>query len=235
MPLAERVGQRGGEPGGLLGQLLLSRRTGHPLSASRQLAALGSGRGGRRAGDHHRRGDPRHGAKCPYLLVGWLWYLGMLVPVIGLVQVGAQAMADRYTYLPMIGLTIALAWLLASAAETWRWGGLVLGAAAALAVAVLMGCAWQQTSYWRNSETLWDHHQDRLPERDGGRRFVLIGAARGDGLLGPRPAQNRLDFVEQRLLPRLDFLLRRRPDRRTRPGRSRETPLAGPTAAATPS
>ena len=46
----------------------------------------------------------------PYLLVGWLWYLGMLVPVIGLVQVGSQAMADRYTYLPQIGLYIALAW-----------------------------------------------------------------------------------------------------------------------------
>ena len=48
--------------------------------------------------------------KCPYFLVGWLWYLGMLVPVIGLVQVGSQAMADRYTYLPQIGLAIALAW-----------------------------------------------------------------------------------------------------------------------------
>ena len=106
--------------------------------------------------------------KCPYLIVGWLWYLGMLVPVLGLVQVGSQAMADRYTYLPMIGVTIALAWLLASAAENWRWGGPVFGAAAALAVAVLMGCAWQQTSYWRNSETLWDHHQDVCPSETEG-------------------------------------------------------------------
>ncbi len=53
--------------------------------------------------------------RCPYLLVGWLWYLGMLVPVIGLVQVGVQAMADRYTYLPQIGLYIALAWAVADA------------------------------------------------------------------------------------------------------------------------
>ncbi len=67
--------------------------------------------------------------RCPYLLVGWLWYLGMLVPVLGLVQVGSQPMADRYTYLPMIGVTIALVWLLASLAKAWRWGGVVLGLA----------------------------------------------------------------------------------------------------------
>ena len=94
--------------------------------------------------------------KCPYLLVGWLWYLGMMVPVIGLVQVGVQAMADRYTYLPMIGVTIALVWLLASLAGAWRWGGRGLGRRRALAVAALAGCAWQQTTYWRDSEALWN-------------------------------------------------------------------------------
>ena len=62
--------------------------------------------------------------KCPYLLVGWLWYLGMLVPVIGLVQVGDQAQADRYTYLPQIGLYIALAWGVSHVSRRWpyrRW------------------------------------------------------------------------------------------------------------------
>ena len=62
--------------------------------------------------------------KCPYLLVGWLWYLGMLVPVIGLVQVGSQAMADRYTYLTQIGLYIALAWGAEHVSRHWpyrRW------------------------------------------------------------------------------------------------------------------
>ena len=95
--------------------------------------------------------------KYPFLIVGWLWYLGMMVPVIGLVQVGLQAMADRYTYLPMIGVTIALVWFLASLAELWPWGRMALGIAGPLAVVVLMGCAWLQTSYWRNSETLWTH------------------------------------------------------------------------------
>ena len=57
--------------------------------------------------------------RCPWLLVGWFWYLGMLVPVIGLVQVGAQSMADRYTYLPQIGLVMALAWSVKHMVRTW--------------------------------------------------------------------------------------------------------------------
>ena len=59
--------------------------------------------------------------RCPYFLVGWLWYLGMLVPVSGLVQVGSQAMADRYTYLPQIGLYVAMAWGAARMAGAWRF------------------------------------------------------------------------------------------------------------------
>jgi protein O-mannosyl-transferase len=95
--------------------------------------------------------------RCPYFFVGWFWYLGMLVPVIGLVQVGGQSMADRYTYLPQIGLAIGLAWgakrVLALRPQR-AWLGGVVGAAT---VAVLMGCAWQQTSHWRSSEALWSH------------------------------------------------------------------------------
>ncbi len=93
--------------------------------------------------------------KLPYLLVGWLWYLGMLVPVIGLVQVGSHAHADRYTYLPQIGLCIALAWGGAYVARSWPDRRLVFGATSAMAVAVLIGCAWHQTTFWRDSQTLW--------------------------------------------------------------------------------
>ena len=95
--------------------------------------------------------------RFPYLFVGWFWYVGMLVPVIGLVQVGLQSMADRYTYLPQIGLCIAVTWGVAQLAASWRHRFRVYGAVSALAVLVLMGLAWRQTSYWRDSETLWTH------------------------------------------------------------------------------
>jgi protein O-mannosyl-transferase len=93
----------------------------------------------------------------PSLLVGWLWYLGMLVPVIGLVQVGVQSMADRYTYLPEIGLCIALAWGTMYVTRLWPYRRWVCGVASVLVVAALMGCAWRQTTFWNDSETLWNH------------------------------------------------------------------------------
>ena len=91
----------------------------------------------------------------PYLLAGWLWYLGMLVPVIGLVQVGWQARADRYTYLPQIGLYFALTWLVAEWSAGWRHRRWVLGSLAATVIAGLSFCAGRQVSYWKNSESLW--------------------------------------------------------------------------------
>ena len=95
--------------------------------------------------------------KRPYLITGWLWYLGMLVPVIGLVQVGEQARADRYTYLPQIGLYLALAWTIADLSVSWRRRREILGVAAATLITALIWRAWIQTSYWKNSETLWTH------------------------------------------------------------------------------
>jgi tetratricopeptide (TPR) repeat protein len=95
----------------------------------------------------------------PYLVTGWLWYVGMLVPVIGLVQVGEQAHADRYTYLPQIGLYIMVAWavgdLLAESRSRARRA--LIGVAAAITIVSLSVRAFGQTSYWKNSETLWNH------------------------------------------------------------------------------
>ena len=95
--------------------------------------------------------------RAPYLITGWLWYLGMLVPVIGLVQVGWQGHADRYTYLPQIGLYIAVTWAVADLAVSWRFQRMALGVVAAFFVGVLSWRAWLQTSYWRDSETLFTH------------------------------------------------------------------------------
>ena len=93
--------------------------------------------------------------KAPYLVTGWLWYLGMLVPVIGLVQVGWQGHADRYTYLPQIGLYIAVTWATTDLTRSWHFQRKALGAVAVLIVGALSCRAWLQTSYWRNSETLF--------------------------------------------------------------------------------
>jgi tetratricopeptide (TPR) repeat protein len=93
----------------------------------------------------------------PYLLVGWAWYVGTLVPVIGLVQVGNQTMADRYTYLPAIGLFIMLAWGAAEVAAAWPRGRKVLAAAASAALIACGLVAHSQLRYWQNSESLFRH------------------------------------------------------------------------------
>jgi tetratricopeptide (TPR) repeat protein len=95
--------------------------------------------------------------KRPYWFVGWLWYLGALVPVIGLIQVGGQNMADRYTYVPSLGLFILLIWTVSDWAKSQRHGRLVLAVAATV---ILGACAFltaRQLRYWKNGETLWSH------------------------------------------------------------------------------
>jgi len=100
----------------------------------------------------------------PYLLVGWLWFLVMLLPVIGLVQVGMQSTADRYTYLPYVGVFLLVAWAIGAAipdTRAWRTGA-ALGAAAVLAAALVVTVA--QVKYWRNSITLFTHASEVVPE-----------------------------------------------------------------------
>ncbi len=91
----------------------------------------------------------------PYWMVGWLWFLGTLVPVIGLVQVGAQSMADRYTYIPSIGLFIMVCWGLYDIARRWRYHqvGLSIAAMSALAACALL--TEKQLGYWKDSPTLY--------------------------------------------------------------------------------
>ncbi len=94
--------------------------------------------------------------KYPFLLVGWLWFLGVLVPMIGIVQVGKQARADRYTYLAQIGLYLLVTWSAMELFAKWRRGRQVLIAIALLLVTGLVADSYIQTSFWRNSETLWN-------------------------------------------------------------------------------
>jgi tetratricopeptide (TPR) repeat protein len=93
----------------------------------------------------------------PFLLVGWLWFLGTLVPVIGLVQVGVQSMADRYSYIPLIGLAIMVVWGLAEAIPKATWRVPALGVSAGVALLAFSCLTVRQVEFWKTSESLFGH------------------------------------------------------------------------------
>jgi len=95
------------------------------------------------------------GKRYKFMITGWLWYLGTLVPVIGLIQVGMQSMADRYTYIPLTGLFIIIAWSAAEFVPRQRYKILVLPVIILLAASGIT--AFRQLGYWKNSQTLYEH------------------------------------------------------------------------------
>src|SRR5579863_2922769 len=97
----------------------------------------------------------RVGSRWPYLAVGWFWYLGTLLPVIGFFQAGLQARADRFTYVPQIGLFLILAWGLPDLLTHWRYRKIALPAAAGIALCACAVVARAQVQYWRNNLALW--------------------------------------------------------------------------------
>jgi tetratricopeptide (TPR) repeat protein len=117
-----------------------------------------------------------------YLVVGWLWYLGTLVPVIGLIQVGAQAMADRYTYIPLTGLFIIIAWGLSDLLAKWRNKKIALTMAALLIIIDMSICTHFQLGYWQNSLTLFQHALD-VTKDNYVAHFSIAGPLREQGKL----------------------------------------------------
>ena len=93
----------------------------------------------------------------PYFAVGWFWYIGTLVPVVGLVQVGGQSMADRYTYIPIIGLFIIIAWGVPDLLRRWRYNKNFHAIFATVLIPTLMIVTWKQLGHWKNSITLFEH------------------------------------------------------------------------------
>jgi tetratricopeptide (TPR) repeat protein len=118
--------------------------------------------------------------RIPYVLLGWLWLLGMLVPVLGVIQVGSQSMADRFLYLPSIGLTIAVVWAVADWAERAPGVRGAIKAAAVVVLAVLAMLTWVQQGTWRTTEDVFAHalavdERNALAHGTLGRLFALGG------------------------------------------------------------
>ena len=99
----------------------------------------------------------KYSRRYPWLCAGWLWYLGTLVPVIGLVQVGVQSMADRYTYIPLIGLFIIIVWGFTEILSKWSYKNLVFIPIATTVILMLAILTWFQVRYWSNSISLFEH------------------------------------------------------------------------------
>jgi tetratricopeptide (TPR) repeat protein len=95
--------------------------------------------------------------KYPYVFVGWFWYLVLLVPVLGIVQAGLQARADRFIYLPHIGITMVLTWACADLTRQWRNRQIILASTATCVIAASTVLSYKQTTYWRDSISLWEH------------------------------------------------------------------------------
>ena len=117
----------------------------------------------------------------PYLAAGWLWYAGMLLPASGVVQFGAHAMADRFAYLPSVGIFLAAVWLAAELLPTGRVRAAVAGPLAVAALAALAAATAAQAGYWRDSETLFEHAIAATRDNwlmQGNLGTVLAGAGR---------------------------------------------------------
>jgi len=97
------------------------------------------------------------GKRRPYLAFGWFWYLVTLLPVIGFIRVGGQALADRYTYIPLIGLFLLLVWGVAELAEKWRNGAILAAGGTVIVIAIFSAVTSTQVRYWRSSYDLYAH------------------------------------------------------------------------------
>ncbi len=140
----------------------------------------------------------RSARRRPYLLVGWGWFLVMLLPVIGIIQVGVQAHADRYLYLPQTGVVFAATWLAVELAASRRWLRFI-GAPAVATVLLFAFVAWKQTGYWRDSETLW-RHTLAVTSRNDIAHYNLANALMENG----RPAEAAIASYEAALIVRPD-------------------------------
>jgi len=154
----------------------------------------------------------RTAKRRPALAVGWLWYLGTLLPVIGLVQIGSQAMADRYTYIPLIGLFIMLAWAIPDSVVRGRRARVGMAIAVAASLTVLSLLTWKQVGYWKNSIRLFEHALEAT--RNNSLAHFNLGLALGSEgkiveAIAHHEATLRIDPIHEEALYEIGILLER--------------------------
>jgi hypothetical protein len=139
--------------------------------------------------------------RAPWFMVGWFWFVGTLVPVIGIVQVGEQAIAERYTYWPLIGLTILIVWGLAACAAELHCPAWLTAGAAALTLASCLVVSWRQLDCWQDSLALWSNAEDVI-----GPISATVENGMGTALSDKRRLDEAAGFLERavRIDPRQD-------------------------------
>jgi len=153
--------------------------------------------------------------RSPHLFVGWFWYVVTLVPVIGIVQVGTQAIADRYTYVPLVGIFMAIAWSAAAIAPSSAARRWALPAVATLVVLALATVAYAQVQVWQNNFTVWTHaravtQDNYIAENELG--VILVNKGQFDEALPyfERASAMKAEYVEARFNRGLAYLRRGR-------------------------
>jgi protein O-mannosyl-transferase len=160
----------------------------------------------------------RFGGRSPYLLVGWLWYLGTLVPVIGLIQVGSQAIAARFTYIPQIGLSLILVWGVREIFERSQVGRTLLPILGPLAVLLLSVSTFHQLQFWKNGVSLFSH-AIRIDRQNSRAHYLLGNELFGEGKIAEAAAH----YTEAvRILPQEPAFLNGLAMAYLRQGRTRE-------------
>jgi len=141
--------------------------------------------------------------KAPYFAVGWFWYLGTLVPVIGIVQVGSQAMADRFTYIPLIGIFIIVAWGLPELISKWPYKEKVLSISVGLIIFTLLITTWRQVSHWKNSITVFKHAIRVTDKKYPG--FSVAHNNLGNALVRAGMTEEAIDYYKEAIRIRPGF------------------------------
>jgi len=139
--------------------------------------------------------------KLPFLFFGWFWYLGTLIPVIGLVQVGAQAIADRYTYLPSVGIAVILTWGTPLFFQKFKIRKKILIPLALAFICTLVVSTWMQCGFWKNSIILWNHSlqvtkDNHLARNNRGNAHIALGDFNKATIDFNEAIRLRPDFVE---------------------------------------